>query len=102
MVRTAEGRPQGWRGQPQAGEGDGPGADGNSPWASAAIGPGAHGRTSGAGCPHPRLVPGIAHAPTAGDPALVERLIANLLDNAVRYNVPSGRSVLLMFSPRAW
>jgi signal transduction histidine kinase len=34
---------------------------------------------------------GIAHAPTAGDPALVERLIANLLDNAVRYNVPGGR-----------
>jgi signal transduction histidine kinase len=77
MVRTAEGT--------------GPGADGNSPWASAAFGPGAHGRTSGAGCPHPRLVTGIAHAPTAGDPALVERLIANLLDNAVRYNVPGGR-----------
>jgi signal transduction histidine kinase len=37
------------------------------------------------------LVTGIAHAPTAGDPALVERLIANLLDNAVRYNVPGGR-----------
>ncbi len=34
---------------------------------------------------------GIAHAPTAGDPVLVERLIANLLDNAVRYNVPGGR-----------
>jgi signal transduction histidine kinase len=27
----------------------------------------------------------------AGDPALVEGLIANLLDNAVRYNVPGGR-----------
>jgi signal transduction histidine kinase len=77
-------------------------------------------------------VTGIAHAPTAGDPALVERLIANLLDNAVRYNVPgcrveistrsratrpssleqpatitaskaaSGHGVLLMFSPRVW
>ena len=34
---------------------------------------------------------GIAHAPPAGDPALVERLIANLPDNAVRYNVPGGR-----------
>jgi signal transduction histidine kinase len=28
---------------------------------------------------------------TTGDPALVERLIANLLDNAVRYNRPQGR-----------
>jgi signal transduction histidine kinase len=37
------------------------------------------------------LVTGIAHAPTAGDPALVERLIANLLDNAVQYNVPGRR-----------
>jgi signal transduction histidine kinase len=33
----------------------------------------------------------IAPAPTSGDPALVERLVANLLDNAVRYNVPGGR-----------
>lgn len=39
----------------------------------------------------PLWVTAIAHAPTAGDPALVERLIANLLDNAVRYNVPGGR-----------
>jgi signal transduction histidine kinase len=30
-------------------------------------------------------------APTAGDPGLVERLVANLVDNAVRYNVPGGR-----------
>ncbi|MCO5997536.1 sensor histidine kinase [Actinoallomurus rhizosphaericola] len=30
-------------------------------------------------------------APAAGDPALAERLVANLLDNAVRYNVPGGR-----------
>jgi signal transduction histidine kinase len=29
-------------------------------------------------------------APTSGHPALVERLIANLIDNAVRYNVPGG------------
>jgi signal transduction histidine kinase len=33
----------------------------------------------------------LAPAPTAGDPALVERLVANLLDNAVRYNVGGGR-----------
>jgi signal transduction histidine kinase len=30
-------------------------------------------------------------APTSGDPALGERLVANLVDNAVRHNVPSGR-----------
>lgn len=29
-------------------------------------------------------------APTSGDPRLVESLIANLVDNAVRYNLPSG------------
>ena len=29
-------------------------------------------------------------APTAGDPRLVEILVANLVDNAVRYNVPGG------------
>jgi signal transduction histidine kinase len=30
-------------------------------------------------------------APTAGDPALIERLIANLIDNAARYNTTPGR-----------
>ncbi len=29
----------------------------------------------------------LAPAPTAGDPRLVERLIANLLDNAIRHNI---------------
>ncbi|MGP3962204.1 sensor histidine kinase [Nonomuraea sp. 3N208] len=29
-------------------------------------------------------------APLSGDHALIERLVANLLDNAVRYNVPGG------------
>jgi signal transduction histidine kinase len=33
----------------------------------------------------------LATAPTAGDPRLVERLIANLLDNAIRHNIPQGR-----------
>jgi len=55
----------------------------------------AEGTGPGAGCPAPRWATGIAHAPTAGDPALVERLIANLLDNAVRYNVPGGRVEIL-------
>jgi signal transduction histidine kinase len=32
----------------------------------------------------------LASAPTAGDPRLVERLIANLLDNAIRHNIPEG------------
>jgi signal transduction histidine kinase len=30
-------------------------------------------------------------APTSGDPALGERLVANLVDNAVRHNIPAGR-----------
>ncbi|HEY2541673.1 MAG TPA: ATP-binding protein [Gaiellaceae bacterium] len=33
----------------------------------------------------------LQHAATNGDPRLVERLAANLVDNAVRHNVPGGR-----------
>jgi len=33
----------------------------------------------------------LAHAPATGDPALIERLIANLIDNAVRYNNAGGQ-----------
>ncbi len=32
----------------------------------------------------------LATAPTEGDPRLVERLIANLIDNAIRHNTPGG------------
>jgi signal transduction histidine kinase len=32
----------------------------------------------------------LATAPTVGDPRLLERLIANLLDNAIRHNIPAG------------
>lgn len=32
----------------------------------------------------------IAPAPTTGDPALAQRLVANLVDNAIRHNQPSG------------
>jgi signal transduction histidine kinase len=32
----------------------------------------------------------LDRAPVEGDPRLVERLIANLIDNAIRHNVPSG------------
>ncbi|MGN6405350.1 sensor histidine kinase [Sinomonas sp.] len=30
------------------------------------------------------------HAPVLGDPVLLERLIANLLDNAIRHNIAGG------------
>ncbi len=33
----------------------------------------------------------LESAPTTGDPRLVERLIANLIDNAMRHNAPGGR-----------
>jgi signal transduction histidine kinase len=32
----------------------------------------------------------LAPAATAGDPRLLERLIANLIDNAIRHNIPGG------------
>lgn len=32
----------------------------------------------------------LGSAPLEGDPDLIERLAANLIDNAVRYNVPGG------------
>jgi signal transduction histidine kinase len=37
-----------------------------------------------------RLHTSLASAPTSGDPILLEHLAANLVDNAVRYNVPGG------------
>ena len=37
-----------------------------------------------------RLHTALAPAPTRGDPLLLEHLAANLVDNAVRYNVPGG------------
>jgi signal transduction histidine kinase len=32
----------------------------------------------------------LATAPTVGDPRLIERLVVNLIDNAIRHNIPSG------------
>jgi signal transduction histidine kinase len=37
------------------------------------------------------VVTNLAAAPAVGDPALAERLATNLVDNAVRHNVPDGR-----------
>jgi signal transduction histidine kinase len=37
-----------------------------------------------------RLHMSLGPAPTSGDPILLEHLAANLVDNAVRYNVPGG------------
>ena len=37
-----------------------------------------------------RLHTSLEPAPASGDPILLERLAANLVDNAVRYNVPGG------------
>jgi signal transduction histidine kinase len=37
-----------------------------------------------------RVIERLAPAPTSGDPRLVETLVANLVDNAVRYNHPDG------------
>ena len=38
-----------------------------------------------------RVQTGIGQAPVNGDPRLVERLVRNLVGNAIRYNQPSGR-----------
>ena len=37
------------------------------------------------------LVEGLASSVAVGDPGLAERLVTNLVDNAIRYNVPGGR-----------
>lgn len=42
-------------------------------------------------CVDLKIESALASAPAIGDPALVERLVANLVDNAVCYNVPDGR-----------
>nr|WP_205864333.1 HAMP domain-containing sensor histidine kinase [Planosporangium mesophilum] len=43
-------------------------------------------------CPIGELTvrPALSPAPTHGDPVLLERLVQNLVENAVRHNVPSG------------
>ena len=38
-----------------------------------------------------RVRTALAAAPATGDPSLAESLVANLVDNAIRHNVPGGR-----------
>ena len=44
----------------------------------------------GAELRHLRVLAELEPAPTSGDPVLLERLVVNLVDNAVRYNRPDG------------
>ena len=37
-----------------------------------------------------KLEANLGQAPTSGDPRLAERLVANLIDNAIRHNHPTG------------
>jgi signal transduction histidine kinase len=39
-----------------------------------------------------RLTTELAPAPATGDPSLAESLVANLVDNAIRHNVPGGQA----------
>lgn len=39
----------------------------------------------------PRVEAELMPAPASGDPDLIERMVANLIDNALRYNAPNGR-----------
>ncbi|NUW37416.1 HAMP domain-containing protein [Nonomuraea sp. SMC257] len=54
---------------------------GHGPRVEAGLGDAGHG---------PRVEADLRAAPAAGDRALVERLVANLLGNAARHNVPGG------------
>jgi signal transduction histidine kinase len=39
-----------------------------------------------------RLIAALAAAPATGDPSLAESLVANLIDNAIRHNLPGGQA----------
>lgn len=47
-------------------------------------------RTPGPGAGGPRVTSALRPAPSAGDARLAERLVANLVDNAIRHNLPGG------------
>jgi signal transduction histidine kinase len=51
-------------------------------------------RTDEAAVRQVRVIPTLDAAPLEGDPRLVERLAANLLDNALRHNEPGGMVVV--------
>jgi signal transduction histidine kinase len=48
-------------------------------------------RAQGLGPHPPRQVTTLAPAVTVGNPELVKRLLTNLVDNAIRHNIPDGR-----------
>jgi signal transduction histidine kinase len=50
------------------------------------------GRQHEAECHGIRLITALAAAPATGDSSLAESLIANLLDNAIRHNLPGGQA----------
>jgi len=56
---------------------------------------GAEGTVGAAGTGGVTVEAALAAAPAAGDPRLVESLVANLVDNATRHNVPGGRVEVL-------
>ena len=41
----------------------------------------------------------LSSAPATGDPSLAERLVANLIDNALRYNIPGGQVEVMHREP---
>ena len=54
-------------------------------------GPAIQARAADAERRHIQLTAELDPAPTAGDPSLTESLISNLVDNAIRHNVPGGQ-----------
>ncbi|MER5469219.1 ATP-binding protein [Streptomyces sp. NPDC002685] len=69
----------------------GPEAGGESPDGASSGGSGVGGESSG--CSEvggPRVRADLGSAPVLGDPQLIERLVVNLADNAVRHNSPEG------------
>jgi signal transduction histidine kinase len=48
------------------------------------------------------LRPALRPAPVSGEPVLLERLVNNLVDNAVRYNVPGGRVAVTTGDADGW
>ncbi len=45
-----------------------------------------------------RITSNLGPAPTSGDPALLERMLANLIQNAIAYNLPGGSLMIATWS----